>query len=281
MQRKALFKYVGLLWVPLMAGCISTPPSQAPERAVQTPLEQAVTVDNCSQGCPSGGGPLTLNRQAYSLNNNASTKFANWVAYRITKSTPASGRPRNWQTDPAIPAGETLDPVDYNGANVALKVDRGHQANLASMAGVSDWQTLNYLSNITPQKSDLNQGPWARLEDQERNLSQDAAVDEVYVMTGPLYEKFIGTLPGTNKVHTIPSGYWKIVSVGKSPQDGLYASFIMNQETPKGANFCDYRATVEQIEQRSGLTFWNELPQAVQTALKSKQGQLPQRIGCK
>ncbi|MBK5407555.1 DNA/RNA non-specific endonuclease [Pseudomonas sp. TH34] len=281
MQRKALFKYVALLWVPLMAGCISTPPSQAPERAVQAPLEQAVTVDNCSQGCPSGGGPLTLNRQAYSLNNNASTKFANWVAYRITKSTPASGRPRNWQTDPAIPAGETLDPVDYNGANVALKVDRGHQANLASMAGVSDWQTLNYLSNITPQKSDLNQGPWARLEDQERNLSQDAAVDEVYVMTGPLYEKFIGTLPGTNKVHTIPSGYWKIVSVGKSPQDGLYASFIMNQETPKGANFCDYRATVEQIEQRSGLTFWNELPQAVQTALKSKQGQLPQRIGCK
>ncbi|WP_431037794.1 DNA/RNA non-specific endonuclease [Pseudomonas yamanorum] len=281
MQRKALFKYVALLWVPLMAGCISTPPSQAPERAVQAPLEQAVTVDNCSQGCPSGGGPLTLNRQAYSLNNNASTKFANWVAYRITKSTPASGRPRNWQTDPAIPAGETLDPVDYNGANVVLKVDRGHQANLASMAGVSDWQTLNYLSNITPQKSDLNQGPWARLEDQERNLSQDAAVDEVYVMTGPLYEKFIGTLPGTNKVHTIPSGYWKIVSVGKSPQDGLYASFIMNQETPKGANFCDYRATVEQIEQRSGLTFWNELPQAVQTALKSKQGQLPQRIGCK
>ena len=106
-------------------------------------------------------------------------------------------------------------------------------------------------------------------------------MDEVYVMTGPLYEKFIGTLPGTTKVHTIPSGYWKIVSVGKSPQDGLYASFIMNQEAPKGANFCDYRATVEQIEQRSGLTFWSELPQAVQVALKSKQGQLPQRIGCK
>ncbi|WP_294733454.1 DNA/RNA non-specific endonuclease [uncultured Pseudomonas sp.] len=281
MQRKALFKYVALLWVPLMAGCISTQPSQVPERAIQVTVEQAVTLDNCSEGCPSGGGPLTLNRQAYTLNNNASTKFANWVAYRITKSTPASGRPRNWQTDPDIPAGETLDPVDYNGANVALKVDRGHQANLASMAGVADWQTLNYLSNITPQKSDLNQGPWAHLEDQERKLSQDATVDEVYVMTGPLYEKFIGTLPGTNKVHTIPSGYWKIVSVGKSPQDGLYASFIMNQEAPKGANFCDYRATVEQIEQRSGLTFWSELPQAVQVALKSKQGQLPQRIGCK
>lgn len=281
MQRKAQLKYLALLWLPLMTACTSTQTTREPVRAIQAPIEQAATVDNCSFGCPSGGGPLTLNRQAYTLNNNGSTKFANWVAYRITKTTPASGRPRNWQTDPDIPAGETLDPVDYNGANVALKVDRGHQANLASMAGVSDWQTLNYLSNITPQKSDLNQGPWARLEDQERNLSKDAAIDEVFVMTGPLYEKFIGTLPGTNKVHTIPSGYWKIIVVGKSPEDGLYASFIMNQDSPKAGNFCDYRATVEQIEERSGLTFWSGLPQMVQTALKTRQGQLPQKIGCK
>ena len=281
MQRKAQLKYLALLWLPLMTACTTTPTTREPVRAIQAPVEQAAAVDNCSVGCPSGGGPLTLNRLAYTLNNNGSTKFANWVAYRITKTTPASGRPRNWQTDPDIPAGETLDPVDYNGANVALKVDRGHQANLASMAGVADWQTLNYLSNITPQKSDLNQGPWARLEDQERNLSKDAAIDEVYVMTGPLYEKFIGTLPGTNKVHTIPSGYWKIIFVGKSPENGLYASFIMNQDSPKSANFCDYRATVEQIEERSGLTFWSGLPQMVQTALKSRQGQLPQKIGCK
>jgi endonuclease G len=55
----------------------------------------------------------------------------------------------------------------------------------------------------------------------------------------------------------------------------------MNQETPKGANFCDYQVTVEHIEERSGLTFWNQLPPSVQAALKAKQGQLPSRIGCK
>lgn len=70
------------------------------------------------------------------LNNNGSTKFANWVAYKITKETPASNRPRNWKTDPEVPAGETLNPVDYNGARVALDLDRGHQANLASMGGM-------------------------------------------------------------------------------------------------------------------------------------------------
>lgn len=227
-----------------------------------------------------GGDATTLYRQAYTLNNNGSTKFANWVAYKITKATPASGRPRNWKTDPDIPAGETLNPVDYNGASVALKIDRGHQANLASMGGVSDWQALNYLTNITPQKADLNQGAWARLEDQERNLSKAEGVDAVYVATGPLYERNIGSLPGTNKVHTIPSGYWKVIFVGSTPVGGQYAAFIMEQSTPRAANFCDYQVTVSEIEERSGLILWSALPQDVQTGLKTEKGGLLSRFGC-
>ncbi|OEC47657.1 DNA/RNA non-specific endonuclease [Pseudomonas sp. AP42] len=274
MQGSTSFKYLAFALIPLMAACTT------PSRQSAVLPAPALPFDNCAVGCPTGGSPVTLNRLAYTLNNNGSTKFANWVSYKITKATAASGRSRDWRTDPDIPAGETLDPVDYNGANVALKIDRGHQANLASMAGVADWETLNYLSNITPQKAELNQGPWARLEDRERNLSKEPGVDQVYVATGPLYEHFVGSLPGTNKVHTIPSGYWKIIVVGSSPETGLYASFVMNQETPKGADFCDYQVTVDHIEERSGLTFWSTLPQALQATLKTKQGQLPNRIGC-
>lgn len=274
-------KRLAFLLIPIVAGCATPDRTRESAVASRVQVEQSLQFDNCSVGCPTGGSPLTLDRQAYTLNNNGSTKFANWVSYKVTKVSPASGRSRDWKTDPDIPAGETLDPVDYNGANVALKVDRGHQANLASMGGVADWQTLNYLSNITPQKSDLNQGPWARLEDQERYLSKDPTIDQVYVATGPLYERFVGTLPGTNKVHTIPSGYWKIIFVGSSPETGLYASFVMNQDTPRDANFCAYQVTVAQIEERSGLTFWSRLPQAVQESVKSRLGQLPSRIGCK
>ncbi|MNE22056.1 MULTISPECIES: DNA/RNA non-specific endonuclease [unclassified Pseudomonas] len=277
MQRKAEVKYLALLLIPLIAACTT------PERTLRTAgiqLDQGLAVDNCSVGCPSGGSALTLSREAYTLNNNGSTKFANWTAYKITKATPASGRPRNWRTDPDIPAGETLDPVDYNGASVALSVDRGHQANLASMGGVRDWQTLNYLSNITPQKAALNQGAWARLEDQERKLSKAVGINEVYVITGPLYERFVGSLPGTNKTHTIPSGYWKIIFIGSTPADGLYASFVMDQDTPRTANYCDFQVTIDQIEERSGLTVWSGLPPDIQADLKSKPGQLPKKIGC-
>lgn len=280
MQGMQKLKLLSITAVPLLAACTVPQTIDVSSKTKQLHSTLSSVVDNCSVGCPSGGSELTLNRQAYTLNNNASTKFANWVAYKITKETPASGRPRNWKTDPDIPAGETLNPVDYNGASVALKIDRGHQANLASMGGVFDWQTLNYLTNITPQKTDLNQGAWARLEDQERNLSKAPDVDAVHVATGPLYEKNIGSLPGTNKIHTIPSGYWKVIFTGSTPVNSLYAAFIMEQSTPRSASFCDYQVTVEEIEERSGLTLWSNLPQDVQADLKSKRGQLSQKIGC-
>lgn len=280
MQGLRKTKLISLFIIPLIAACTSPQPTGISDSSRQYPLTQPTSIDNCSTGCPLGGGTLTLHRQAYTLNNNGSTKFANWVAYKITKNTFAIGRPRNWKTDPDVPADETLSPVDYRGANAALKMDRGHQANLASMGGVSDWQTLNYLTNITPQKSDLNQGAWARLEDQERNLSKKTEVDTVYVTTGPLYEKNMGSLPGTNKDHTIPSGYWKVIFTGSTPADGLYAAFIMEQDTPRSANFCDFQVTVNEIERRSGLTLWNGLPQELQTKLKSEKGRLSQKIGC-
>ena len=280
MQGMLKIKLFSLLIFPVLGACTTPQSADVSGKLAKLQLAQPSAVDNCSVGCPSGGSEVTLNRQAYTLNNNSSTKFANWVAYKITKETPASGRPRNWKTDPDVPSGETLNPVDYNGANVALKIDRGHQANLASMGGVTDWQTLNYLTNITPQKADLNQGAWARLEDQERNLSKAPDVDAVYVVTGPLYEKNIGSLPGTNKIHTIPSGYWKVIFTGCTPANGLYAAFIMEQSTPRSASFCDFQVTVEEIEERSGLTLWSNLPQDVQADLKSKRGQLPQKIGC-
>lgn len=165
MQGMPKIKLLLFVVIPLMGAC-STPHMPGALEGPQ-PLQQAqpTSIDNCSVGCPLGGSELTLHRRSYTLNNNATTKFANWVAYKVTKETPASSRPRNWKTDPEVPAGETLNPVDYNGASVALKIDRGDQANLASLGGVSDWQTLNYLTNITPQKTDLNQGAWARLED--------------------------------------------------------------------------------------------------------------------
>ena len=68
---------------------------------------------------------------------------------------------------------------------------------------------LNYLSNITPQDSDLNQGPWVDLENAVRDVVRTG--QDVYVVSGPLYEWYFATLPEVDELHSIPSGYFKVV----------------------------------------------------------------------
>ncbi len=90
-------------------------------------------------------------RPIYTLQNNAQTKFADWVAYRVTPNTiDGPSRSRNWQQDPNIPATQTMVPADYNGAHATIGTDRGHQVPLASFSNTAHWATTNYLSNITP-----------------------------------------------------------------------------------------------------------------------------------
>lgn len=241
----------------------------------------AAAVDHCGVGCPTGGGAQTLVREAYTLNNNRQRKFANWVAYKMTRTSQASNRARHWLRDPDLPATDTLAPAAYNGASNALKVDRGHQAPLAGLGGIADWQALNYLSNITPQEAGLNRGAWARLEDQERALAERRDVAAVYSVTGPLFERHIATLPGAPGVE-IPSGYWKIMFISSSPDKGEYAAFLMDQTTPKNARFCDYQVTVAEIERRTQprLSFWSALPADIARRVKTHYGTLAHALGC-
>ena len=162
-----------------------------------------------------------------------------------------------------------------------MAVDRGHQAPLAGLGASADWQALNYLSNITPQASDLNQGAWARLEDKERALAERRDVAAVWSVTGPLFERHIATLPAAPEVE-LPSGYWKIIFIGSSPDKGEYAAFLLDQATPKSASFCDYQVTVEEIERRThpALSFWSALPAGIARRLKFRKGMLAKEMGC-
>lgn len=101
-----------LLPVVLLSACTTSYPPQdiisAPELPHRNVLVQQP--DNCSVGCPQGGSQQTIYRHVYTLNNNSATKFANWVAYSVTKTSQASGRPRNWAQDPDLPPSDTLAP---------------------------------------------------------------------------------------------------------------------------------------------------------------------------
>jgi endonuclease G len=209
---------------------------------------------NCLYGCPLGKPEnKIIKREIYTLSNNRETKFADWVAYHVTKDTIGPSQSRNWKADPDLLDEETLEPDDYKGANAELKTDRGHQVPLASFSGTEHWAMTNYLSNITPQKSNLNQGAWVKLENAVRETVLEGT--DLYVMTGPIYDEFEGILPNADEDHSIPSGYWKVITT----KDARSIAFIFDQDLPRSANYCDQILTLSLVEELSGLNIHPEI----------------------
>ncbi|GAB2195866.1 DNA/RNA non-specific endonuclease [Sessilibacter sp. MAH4] len=239
----------------------------------------AVNSQHCPGSCPSGtpSSNFVVFRDPYTLSNNATTKFADWVAYRITPSTIQGGRSRNFRADPILFPSRTLEPNDYDGAAVQIGTDRGHQAPLASLGAFSNFEVLNYLSNVTPQAAGLNQGPWNILEDRVRRLVQTGGFSEVFVLTGPLYEFFFASLPNADESHRIPSGYWKVLYTNVNGNIQT-AAFIMEQTTPRSANFCFQQVTIDEVEFRSRLNLFPNLSGA--STFEARTGLLRDNLGC-
>ncbi len=184
-------------------------------------------------------------RRIYALSNNDQTKFADWVAYKLTpvEVMGTLDIKRKWKADPMLDANETLEPKtdDYKGSNAAHKYDRGHQAPLGSFKGSLWASETNFLSNITPQKADLNQGPWKKLESAVRAFIKKG--NTVWVMTGPIYKTDIDPLPNADETHKVPSAYWKIIST-KTGNQIKATAFIMEQTTPRSATLASKLTTV-------------------------------------
>ena len=247
-----------------MAVPVSIPQVQARVGSLHTP--------HCLLGCPATTSMANdlIVRGIYTLSNNGATKFADWVAYKVEAANlQGPSISRNWKQDPLLDATRTLAPDDYIDAHDTLQVDRGHQAPLAAFKGTGMAEQTNYLSNITPQKSELNQGPWVRLEDNVRQLSGRYTV---YVMTGPVYEREMPRLPRTMKPHRIPSGYWKIVAVEEAGQPGgvRVTAFFFEQDTARSDNYLDHLTTVDAIEAKTGLNFFWMLKDDIEETLESE-----------
>lgn len=217
---------------------------------------QTVHIVHCLAGCPTGAADTNdlVVREIYALSNNKDTKFADWVAYRVTRETIGTSRSldRDWENDELLDESATLETGDYTRAHSTLRTDRGHQAPLASFAGTHFWRVTNILSNVTPQKSELNQGPWARLESAVRDVAHDEG--EVYVVTGPTYDSDQQQLelPEADETHTVPTGYFKVIALS----NGRVSSFLFDQDENRQMDYCDGIVDFDDVETATGLDFF-------------------------
>ncbi|MBZ6066768.1 DNA/RNA non-specific endonuclease [Aeromonas schubertii] len=202
-----------------------------------------------------------LCRVGYAVGYNYDYKVADWVSYQMTSESAQGPTKRKdaFAEDKEIPVAYRATLADYKRSGY----DRGHQAPAADMAATATTMRQSFLlSNMTPQLPALNQKAWRILEEKVRNWA--IARGDVQVITGPIFtgdEDSIGNGVG------IPSAYYKVVM---DPYRLQAIAFILPQEDVPMSQLANYRVSVRDVEQQTGLDFFSDLPYDQQDTLEER-----------
>lgn len=249
---------------PLIPSSDPTPPTpeQAPQSYTVGSYGQTFTYAGIPQPTTYPNSITVLENSAYIVGYDETRKNPAWVAYRVPAQTLPDKfpRPSRFQADPRTVSRVTHDDYTHSG------FDRGHMAPnhaIASRFGEQAQTETFLMTNVVPQRGDLNQGPWRLLEETVATKTALAA-GEVWVVTGPIFGS-TNRLPSGVK---IPTAFFKII-VDETPSGLRTQSFIMGQDTPRRANYRDFITTIDAIEEKTGLNFLHELPDEVEDMLES------------
>jgi DNA/RNA endonuclease G (NUC1) len=213
-----------------------------------------------------------------SFNKNRGTP--NWVSYDLEASHFGSqDRCDCFTFDPAaagIATPYTTNAYTGSAAINGFGIDRGHLArSFDRTSGSLDNAFTFYFSNIVPQASDLNQGPWAAMENYLGDLARFSN-KEVYIIAGVAGNK--GTLKNEGKV-VIPEYTWKVALI--LPRDeGLadvhsysdvqvVAAVMPNNAGVRNVDWHTYETTVDSVEALSGYDLLALLPDPIEIAVES------------
>jgi endonuclease G len=211
---------------------------------------------------------------AYVVGYDETRKDPAWVAYKLVKKSPPfhlprpSGYPTDENTISKVPANAYADsPPDPLAGNA--RWDHGHMAANDAVAKIfgSEAQLATFkMSNMCPQSHRLNAGKWKSLEQREYGYSQ--RFGELWTICGPIFTRHIRTLTYGIEV---PDGYYKIL-VRKSGND-LKALAITFDYFPSASDttmqyFQNHLASIRDIENLTGLDFFNQLPKPAQDTLE-------------
>lgn len=224
-------------------------------------VDKSVIV-NMTDFYPKGQTHQIIKHKYYSLSYSEPDEQAEWVAYILT-SKMASGlvaRTDDYREDPLITtASAALS--DYAGSGY----DRGHLCPAEDMSFTKEAMSETfYLSNMSPQDPSFNRGIWSSLEARVRSWSNDN--DSLFIITGPVLTSNNGFI-GTNKV-TVPKYYYKVVLENCRPTFKMIA-FLLPNEKGTGS-LGSYVVTTDSVEKITGIDFFPNLPDNIETVLESK-----------
>lgn len=187
-----------------------------------------------------------------------------WVAYKLQLPLKSSHgkRPSNFDSD--WRSFLRVKHSDYTGSGF----DRGHLAPnyaIAKAYGRSAQLKTFLMTNISPQKPNLNRGVWKELEIHivDKWLIENQVL---WIQTGGIFQTGNRL---KNTLIAIPDAFYKIIATYDSNDQIKIIAFVLSQTADKNANFEDYAVSVDFIEKHTGLDFFANLPEEQQIQLET------------
>jgi endonuclease G len=192
-----------------------------------------------------------------------------WVEYALTplpENEPSLKRPNRFETDWRSINRVSHDSYQQSG------YDRGHMAPnyaISRLYGKEGQVDSFLMTNISPQKSKLNQRVWQRLEEVEiQHFAK--RFGKVWVITGPVFNGTIERLKSDWTVE-IPDAFYKIYIAKPNPNTHPIALGFVIPQTVKGKEpLMQFVTSVDHIEAQTGLDFFPELDDKVEDAVEAK-----------
>ncbi len=209
-------------------------------------------------------------------------KSQRWSAYILNSDLLKQNTTRytsdtdQYPDDPLIPTSMQWESDPYTGNGQSFQ--HGHICPSADRltSYEANYQTF-FMTNMQPQFSVFNGGLWATMEAKVRTIAKTC--DTLYVCKGGTIDS--GTYGGYNRVwRTLDNGllvprYFFMallrVNSGKYSAIGLWTDQISNG-SDDGTNLAQYAVTIDELEERTGIDFFCNLPDVTEISVESDYG---------
>ena len=207
----------------------------------------------------------------YSVEWDTNKRAQRWSCYQMYESLLQKNASRYQGGYP----NDVFMPVTYHFASdpyVKSGYDHGHILPSADrMASTQSNEQTFYMTNMQPQVHAFNAGIWEKMEEQVRTWAWQ--FDTLYVCKGGTIDRedqlngYIGT---DDNLIPVPK-YFFMAVLGKTPSGytaiGLWVEH--RSDYPSNASVGDYVVNIRDLEQKTGLNFFHNLPDDIEESVET------------
>lgn len=210
---------------------------------------------------PQGAQGHIINYPGFNISFSRIMHQPYYAAWELTRSETMGKLPRYTQFHQDKKVRGCPTAADYKNSGF----QRGHMAPAGDFKwDVQAMKATFYLTNICPQKAELNTGAWNRLEQKCRDWAQrDSAL---IIICGPILTDRMTQTIGKSKI-PVPQRFFKVILAPyTNPPRAI--GFIMNNGKVEGG-LQKAACSVDQVERITGYDFFTALPDNIEKQVEA------------